>query len=649
MITILVILLAIAFFSGAELFAVMLGACAIGALTSVKDFWPEFNGMVATVFGAGTGEHAKVLSTIPMFIYAGYVLAEAKTADRLVRVANAALGWMPGGLAVVTILTCALFTTFTGASGVTIVALGGVLMPALVKNGYPKRFSMGLLAGTGSVGLMFPPALPLFIYGTVYGAVAALNDLNPENWDTRRFLLAGIVPGIVLIALLSLVAVVVAWKLPRQKFDFKELVKSFTAALPELIIPFAVIGGLAAGFGLEEIAALTVVYVVVLEVGVLRMLSPKGLWTISREAMAMVGAIFVIILISSALTNYMVTAEVPKKLVAWTQDHVESKILFLLALNVLLLFVGMVMDIFSAIVIIVPLIGPIAATYGIDPYHLGVIFLINLEVGYLTPPVGLNLFITSVKFQTPVVDVMKATIPFLITMVVALMIVTYVPALTIVPEAERTMPMSTLVGIVQIGAEEAKVTEKEITLVDATGKPLLQQGKPVVRKFLDCKSIEDDTQRNVCQTLFFDVTDCMTKPDTAEPERIICKHAAIAEWITSNLNDNPLDVENAIVVVEEVALVDGDGSPIKDDDDQPIVGPDGGPIVKKFATCAPLDGTARETCRLLFIKASSCHIKPHDCDDPEEAEACRKAAIDACVREAAAEWVEEFPDTAKRP
>src|SRR5690606_12435805 len=220
------------------------------------------------MFGQGTGDQASVLSTIPLFIYAGYVLAESKTADRLVRFANAALGWMPGGLAIVTIMTCALFTTFTGASGVTIVALGGVLMPALVKNGYPRRFSMGMLAGTGAVGLLFPPALPLFIYGTVYG----LTNLAPEVWDTRRFLFAGIVPGILLVLELSLVAVIVAWRLPRRMFGPRELGKSFCVALPELFIPFGVILGLAKGFGLPEIASLTVVYVVVLEVVALRLI-----------------------------------------------------------------------------------------------------------------------------------------------------------------------------------------------------------------------------------------------------------------------------------------------------------------------------------------------------------------------------------------
>jgi hypothetical protein len=275
--------------------------------------------------------------------------------------------------------------------------------------------------------------------------------------------------------------------------------------------------------------------------------------------------------------------------------------------------------------------------YGIDPYHLGVIFLLNLEVGYLTPPVGLNLFITSIKFQTPVIDVMRATIPFMLTMLVALFVVTYIPSLTVVPEAERTAPVSLLVEIVHNGVEESKVSVKELTLVDATGKPLAKKGQPVVRKFLDCNKAANETEKTVCQNLFFDVTACPQPPDpTAES----CKHAAIADWVVSNLNSDPLDLEKAIVVVEEVAVVDADGNPIKSDK--------GAPVVKKFASCRPLDGTARETCRALFIEVSSCHIKSHDCD-ADAAPECRQEAINECAQEAIATWVDEHPDEAKQP
>ena len=620
-----VMLLMVAFVCGAPLFTIMLGAAALGAISLDRPFNSEFDGMVEHILNVGLGDQVQVMSTIPLFIYAGYLLAEAGTADRLVRFANALLGWIPGGLAIVTIGTCALFTVFTGASGVTIIALGGVLMPALVKVGYPERFSVGLIAGTGSVGLLFPPALPLFIYGTVYG----LTNLDPEIWDTRRFLFAGIVPGMVLIGMLSAVAVSVAvWKkLPRQKFVPGELIKSFLLALPELFVPFGVILALASGVGLPEVAALTVLYTVILEVFVSRLLvkakvgwgrplDPRVLWTTTREAMAMVGAIFIIIFASTALTNFMVTAEVPKKLVAWTLEHVESKIVFLLAINLMLLIVGTVMDIFSAIVVVLPLIGPIAKAYGIDPYHLGVIFLLNLEVGYLHPPVGLNLFITSVKFQRPITEVMWATIPFLVTMIVALGVVTYVPALTVVPEAERTGTVNNLTVLIHTAAEEGRAV-REVIIVDAAGTQLKdQKGQIVTKKLNDCTGITNESKKDACQKLFFDVSNCKTDPNAQT-----CTNKAIASWAVAELNGDVMDQSKAIIVVTEVKLVKPDGEPFKDKA--------GVQLTKTTADCDKLQGTYQETCRELFITASNCKISP-----PEDGN------IDGCIAEKVGEWVD---------
>src|SRR5262245_33087825 len=526
MTTLLIILLLVAFVSGAPLFTVMLGGAALGAFTSPRSFSSEFGGMVESAFGQGTGDQATVLSTIPLFIYAGYLLAESKTADRLVRFANALLGWFPGGLAIVTIGTCALFTVFTGASGVTIVALGGLLLPALVKQGYPERFSLGLIAGTGSVGLLFPPALPLFVYGTVYGLTKL--DLT---WDTARFLFAGIVPGLVLIGMLSVVAVTVAVikRLPRQKFDLGELGRSFVAALPEFIIPFGVILGLAKGVPLPSVAALTVAYVVLLEVAVMRQIGVKMLWQTSYEAMAMVGAIFIIIFASTIFTNYLVTQKVPDAMVQWTRDHGQCKYVFLPAINGTRLLVGTVRDIFSAIVIVLPLIAPIAKAYGVDPYHLGVIFLLNLEVGYLHPPVGLNLFITSVKFQRPITEVMLATIPFIVMMLVALGVITYVPQLTIVPEAKRTGTAEVLKQIAHNAVQESR-SIKEVTLVMADGTPIPGPGgAPIVMKLGDCAPGPDHDK---CTLLFTSVSDC-ARAATPDPK---CAPTKIAEWITANPN-----------------------------------------------------------------------------------------------------------------
>lgn len=621
MLAILLILLTLVFISGAPLFTIMLGGTALGAFFSQRGFTIGFDGAINKMFGTSGRDEIEVLSTIPLFIYAGYLLAEAKTADRLVRFANAMMGWLPGGLAVVTIGTCALFTVFTGASGVTIIALGGVLMPALVRNGYPERFSMGLIAGTGSVGLLFPPALPLFIYGTVYG----LTGLDKENWDTRRFLFAGVVPGMVLVGMLSLVAIYVAVvkKLPRQKFNMGELGKSFLVALPELFIPFGVILGLASGFGLPEIAALTVVYVTILEVAFFRTIKLKTMWGISYEAMAMIGAIFMIIFASTAFTDFMVNAEVPKKLVAFTQDNVESKVVFLLAINVILLIVGTVMDIFSAIVVVLPLIAPIAKAYGIDPYHLGVIFLLNLEVGYLHPPVGLNLFLTSVKFQRPITEVMWATVPFLITMIVALIVITYVPALTVVPEAERTAPVKNLVVMVETALEEGKVAYPTLALTDELGNEIKgPDGKPVTRVFADCAKVTDENERNVCQALFFDVSTCKPKKDSKDPKEVACANLANAKWTVANMNGDALHPEYAVTTMTELVLVDADGKPLEYDEDGdadpetgkqvPLVGADGKPITKKLASCDKLTGTEKDTCRSLFVEASNCHIVAPD-------------------------------------
>ncbi len=665
--TLLVILLLIAFVSGAPLFTIMLGGAGLGALSLVdaqRGFDANFDGMIASMFGVGTGEQAAVLATLPLFIYAGYLLADSKSGDRLVRVGNAALGWMPGGLAIVAILTSALYTVFTGGSGVTIIALGGVLLPGLVKQGYPERFSLGLIAGTGAVGLLFPPAVPLFIFGTIFG----LTNLDPENFSSSRFIFAGIVPGLVVLTMLSFVAVSVAIvkKLPRTKFNISELAVSFAKALPELIIPFAVIVGLAKGFALSEVAALTVLYVSLLEVVVLRQLKAKQLWTISREAMAMVGAIFIIIFASTVMTNYLTTAKVPEHLVAWTQAHVHSKWVFLLALNLMLLVVGTIMDVFSAIVIVVPLIAPIAMRYGVSPYHLGVIFLLNLEVGYLHPPVGLNLFITSVKFRKPIVEVMWATMPFLITMLVSLLLITYIPALTVVPEAERRGSAGNLVAMMHEAAESAR-SVKSVDLVAADGTPLLNRaGQQAKRLLSDCDAVHNENDKEKCKSLFFDVSDCRTSaaaaavpvpeadpatgsadaagsaagsaaaPDTAvgsaeaagsaepppAPTRsaaMLCEHLAIAAWVDANLD--ALDVQ----LIESVALVNAAGAAVTNA---------AGPITKKLSECAALTGMARDVCRELFVNVTRCKVNLPDGQTLQE-----------CTQDKISTWVTDTDET----
>ena len=536
MTALLIILLVLAFVSGAPLFSILLGASVLGASQMTRGFDAQFIGNLSGAFGDSTGERASTFATIPLFIYAGYIMAASKTADRLIRFANALMGWVPGGLAVVTIGTSAIFTTFTGASGVTIVALGGVIMPALLKQGYPKRFSLGLIAGTGSVGLLFPPALPLFVFGAIYG----LQDVSKKwDWDTGRFLYAGIVPGLVLVTSLSAVAIFVAVrrKLPTQKFNLGELGKSFIAAIPEVMMPILVIGLLASGKvgGVPQVAVVTVVYIIVVEMFIYRDIKLKVLWDVSGESLALTGTIFLVIFASSAFTSFMVNAQVPTMLVTWTNAHIHSPYLFLLMLNVLLLLVGMTMDIFSAIVIVVPLIAPTASSYGIEPYHLGVMFLLNLEIGYLHPPVGLNLYIASFKFRVPVAEVMVAVLPFMGAMFFSLALVTYIPKLTVVPEGQRTATLAAMRQIVHEKADAAR-SVAEVPLVQDDGKPVMgPDGKQIIKKKSECDALASANDKQSCNDMFVNVTECRNNPPK-DQTALKCEQAVVSTWVSVNMD-----------------------------------------------------------------------------------------------------------------
>ena len=398
---------------------------------------------VATVSFASSGtdlvvlaeEHYKLatnphLVTIPFFTLAGFFMAEAKAADRLVRVSRALLGWLPGGLAIVVVASCAFFTTFTGASGVTIIALGGLLFPMLVQERYPEDFSLGLITSSGSIGLLFPPSLPIILYGIVAGA------------SIDKLFIAGIVPGMLFLAVLGGFSLVVGVRndVNRTPFDLREALRAMREAKWELAVPVVVIvaiygipgvtGGLVT---LAEASAIAAIYLLIVEVFIYRdidLLPGKDperphLAKVVQEAMVMVGAIMIILGVALGLTNYLVQEEVPMKILALIQDHIQSRFTFLALLTVFLLIVGCLMDIFSAIIVVVPLIIPIAMEYGIHPVHLGIIFLANLEIGYITPPVGLNLFISSLAFERPVVQLYRMTIPFLLLMLTALLLITF--------------------------------------------------------------------------------------------------------------------------------------------------------------------------------------------------------------------------------
>jgi tripartite ATP-independent transporter DctM subunit len=365
---------------------------------------------------------APMLIAIPLFTFAGYLLSEGGTPRRLVHTSRALLGWMPGGLALVALVACALFTAFTGASGVTIIALGGLLLPALTEERYPLRFSHGMLTTSGSLGLLFPPSLPIIILAYV------------SSVSIDQLFVAGLLPGIMLLLILGTYAVVTAarQKVPRQRFSWTVLRQAMRESIWELPLPFVVLGGIYGGlFTITEAASITAVYALLLEVVIYRDVGMRDLMRIFRESMELVGGILVILAVAMGLTNYFIDAEVPTRIFEWVQSGVQSRVFFLIILNVFLLLVGSIMDIYSAILVVVPLILPVAQAYGIDPVHLGIIFLTNLEIGYSTPPVGLNLFIASFRFREPVVHLYRASLPWLGLYVIALLLVTYLPELSL--------------------------------------------------------------------------------------------------------------------------------------------------------------------------------------------------------------------------
>ena len=370
-----------------------------------------------------------VLVALPLFTFAGYILAESQTSHRLVRLTRAFIGCMPGGLAVVSFIACAFFTAFTGASGVTIVALGALLYPALTEAGYRDKFSLGLVTSSGSLGLLLPPSLPLILYGIIaqqmnIGKNVAINDL----------FLAGIFPALLMVLMLSLWGL---WEnrrnpIPCEPFSSKKAVAALRESIWEIPLPFFVLGGIYGGFfAISEAAAVTAMYVMVVEVFIYKEIKISRLPSIMRESMVMVGGILLILGVALASTNFLIDAEVPMRIFNLIQAHVTNKIVFLILLNILLLILGAILDIFSALVIMIPIILPVAVNYGIDPVHLGIIFLANMQIGYFTPPVGMNLFIASYRFDKSITELYKAAIPFMIVLLAALLIITYFPALSL--------------------------------------------------------------------------------------------------------------------------------------------------------------------------------------------------------------------------
>ena len=363
------------------------------------------------------------LITIPLFTFAGMTMAAGGGPKRLIKLFNALLGWMPGGLAMAAIVSCAFFTAFTGASGVTIIALGGLLYPLFIQSNYSEKFSLGLLTSSGSLGLLFPPSLAILLYGIVSGT--SIDEL----------FLAGLVPGLILLILLALYSYKssLAWHAPTNPFSFKTLISAARESIWDIFLPILVMVGIFGGFvTVSEAAAVTATYALFIESVIYKEIKLKDdLPKILIDTAKLVGSILIILGVAMGLTNILIDSQLPSRLLDFTENYIDSQLQFLLALNVFLLIIGAMMDIFSAIVVVVPLIMPLANRYQVDPVHLGIIFLANLEIGYMTPPVGINLFIASQRFGKSILTLFQSAMPFLVIMLIWLLMISYIPSLTL--------------------------------------------------------------------------------------------------------------------------------------------------------------------------------------------------------------------------
>jgi C4-dicarboxylate transporter DctM subunit len=367
--------------------------------------------------------HTPTLPAIPLFSLAGYLLAASKAPQRLVRLSNALLGWLPGGLAVIALMVSAVFTALTGATGLTIIALGGLLFPALQMQKYPEKFSLGLLTTSGTLGLLFPPSFPIILYGVV------------AQVNIDYLFMAGILPCLLMIFLLSLYS---AWKgfqarVARPRFSAREVRSALQETVWEIPLPFVVLGGIYGGYvAVSEAAVLTVIYVLIVEMGIYRDIRFRDLAPVIIKSSVLVGGILIILGVSFGLTNTLITEEIPTKILGFMRTHVESHWVFLFWLNLFLLAAGCLLGMFPALIVLVPLVLPVAHAYGIHPVHLGMILLTNLEIGASLPPLGVNLFVSSLRFERPVLELYRASLPYILILLVSLAAITYWPALSLV-------------------------------------------------------------------------------------------------------------------------------------------------------------------------------------------------------------------------
>ena len=406
---------------GAPVFAIMAGATQLAWFTHAEE-GQRFMRFLAPDVLDERFVGSPIMVTVPLFTFIGYTMAESRTPERIVRASNAFFGWMPGGLAIVCIIASAFFTTLTGGSAVTIVAIGALLYPALIKRGYPQDYALGVVMTGGSLGLLLPPSLPILVYSLVAGI------------DFTKAFKAALIPGLLVVALLGVHAAYVGIKakIPRSKPNLSEMGSSLWYVKWELGIPFLILGGLFTGLtDIDEVAALAALYVVVVEIYVYKDLTIKDIPRIARSSIALAGAIILIMAMAMALTNFIINEKIPQQIFEWvTGMGVKEQWQFLIALNVFLYIQGMVMDGFSAILVAVPLLIPFAAQFGLSPFHLAMMFLLNLEIAYLSPPLGQNLFVTSFRFNKPMVYLYRLALPFIGILIVGLVLIMTLPKLS---------------------------------------------------------------------------------------------------------------------------------------------------------------------------------------------------------------------------
>ena len=421
----LIILLILAGLAGMPVFAVLGGITMVMFQAAGQE--PDY--IAQHLYSALTDTD---IIAIPLFTLTGFFLSESKAGERLVRTFKNYFGWMPGGIIIATVIICAFFTSFTGASGVTILALGGILLVILNENKYSERFSIGMLTSAGGIGLMFPPSLPIILVASTSNTILHFMEV-PVEYSIIHYFIGAIIPGIILVLAMIITGLVLARnvKIQRDKFDSKKAWQSFKDSLFEILLPVILIIGYFSGFlTLVEVSAVSVIYVLIIEVIVKKDIPVLKIPGVFVKAVPIIGGILAILAMAKALSYAFIDSGVPDNFAMWMQNVVQSKVVFLLLLNLTLFLLGCVMDIFSAILVLLPLIVPLGHAYGIDPLHLGIIFVINLEAGFLTPPVGLNLFLASYRFGKPFLEICRNVLPFLLVQIGVVFLITYVSPLS---------------------------------------------------------------------------------------------------------------------------------------------------------------------------------------------------------------------------